>query len=105
MSPINFKCKQCGNCCLNLNDAFQTSVRDEDVAMWRAKGRNDILDWVDPIPIADGHYVHDIWISPKTGDDVSRCPWLRKLPMQDKTTLMIHRVHRLLVRPQAQHRQ
>ena len=29
-----FKCKQCDNCCLNLSDAFQTSVSDEDVAMW-----------------------------------------------------------------------
>ncbi len=31
MPPKTFKCKQCGNCCLNLSDAFQTSVSDEDV--------------------------------------------------------------------------
>jgi hypothetical protein len=43
-----FKCKQCGNCCLNLSDAFQTSVSDEDVAMWETEGRFDILEWVHP---------------------------------------------------------
>jgi hypothetical protein len=39
MPPKTFKCIQCGSCCLNLSDAFQTSVSDEDVAMWeRAVG-------------------------------------------------------------------
>jgi len=84
MPPKNFKCKQCGQCCLNLNDAFQTTVSDEEVALWEIKGRLDILDWVDPIPIGEGYYVYDIWVSPKTGDDVDRCPWLRKLPNKDK---------------------
>lgn len=92
MPPKDFKCKQCGNCCLNLNDAFQTSVSDEDIAMWREKGRFDILAWVDPIPVGDGNYVYDIWINPKTGDDVWRCPWLRKLPKQDKYICRIQNV-------------
>ena len=60
--------------------------------MWRVKGRFDILDWVDPIPIGDGHYIYDIWINPKTGADVSRCPWLRKLRKQDKYIFRIHDV-------------
>ncbi len=84
MPPKTFKCKQCGNCCLNLNDAFQTSVSDEEIALWEIKGRYDILEWVDSIPIGDEHHIHDIWIDPETGDDVDRCPWLRKLPNQDK---------------------
>ena len=54
MPPKTFKCKQCGNCCLNLSDAFQTNVTGEDIAMWRVKGRFDILDWVDPIPVGEG---------------------------------------------------
>lgn len=87
-----FTCIQCGNCCLNLGDAFQTSVSDEDIAMWRTKGRFDILEWVHPIPLGEGHYIYDIWISPKTGDDVSRCPWLRKVPKQDKYICRIHDV-------------
>jgi Fe-S-cluster containining protein len=92
MPPENFKCKQCGHCCLNLSDAFQTSVSQKDVDMWRAKGRFDILEWVCPIPIGEGHYAYDIWISPKTGEDVWRCPWLRKLPKQDKYICRIHDV-------------
>ncbi|MBT4377022.1 hypothetical protein HOD29_06630 [archaeon] len=36
------------------------------------------------IHLGEEHYIHDIWISPKTRDDVSRCPWLRKLPKQEK---------------------
>ena len=92
MNSKKFTCIQCGNCCLNLGDAFQTSVSDEDIAMWRTKGRFDILEWVHPIPLGEGHYIYDIWISPKTGDDVSRCPWLRKVPKQDKYICRIHDV-------------
>jgi len=60
--------------------------------MWEMEGRHDILDWVDPIPIGKGHYVYDIWVSPKTGDDVDRCPWLRKLPNKDKYVCRIQDV-------------
>ena len=64
----NFKCIQCGNCCLNLNDAFQTSVSDEDVAMWEREGRLDILEWVHPIPLGDDHYIYDIHSAPFIAD-------------------------------------
>jgi Fe-S-cluster containining protein len=33
-----------------------------------------------------------LWISPAKGDDVKRCPWLRKLPNQDKYICRIHDV-------------
>ena len=84
MPPKGFKCKQCGNCCLNLYDAFSTCATDEDIRMWDSNGRDDILDWVDPIHVGGNEYVFDIWISPATGEDVTRCPWLRKLPNKDK---------------------
>ena len=48
--------------------------------MWRGNLRDDILEWVDPIDCSGGVAVYDIWINPRTGDDVWRCPWLRKLP-------------------------
>ena len=32
----------------------------------------------------------DIWFSPKTGEEASRCPWLRKLPNKDIYTCRIH---------------
>ena len=90
MPPKTFKCIQCGNCCINLSDAFQTSVTHDDIAMWEREGRLDILEWVYPIPLGEGYYIYDIWINPKTGDDVYRCPWLRKLPNQDKYICRIH---------------
>jgi len=89
MPPKGFKCIQCGNCCLNLYDAFSTCATEDDIAMWQNEGREDILEWVDPIQLGT-HFVYDIWISPVTGEDVQRCPWLRKLPKQDKYVCRIH---------------
>ena len=74
MPPKNFKCKQCGNCCLNLYDAFSTSATEDDIRMWQDEGRNDILEWVDPISLGNDHFIYDIWISPNTGEDIQRCP-------------------------------
>ena len=71
MPPKAFKCKQCGNCCLNLYDAFSTCATDEDIRMWDSNGRDDILEWVDPIHVGGVQYVYDIWISPVTGEDVN----------------------------------
>lgn len=79
MPPKGFSCTQCGHCCLNL-DAYQACATKEDVLMWEEHGRDDILEWVEEIMPG----VYDIWISPRTGDDVNRCPWLRKLPKQEK---------------------
>ena len=92
MQPIGFKCKQCGSCCINLRDAFETCATEEDVQLWEEEGREDILAWVDPIPLGEEHFVYDIWISPITGDDVPRCPWLRKLPKKNKYICRIHDV-------------
>jgi len=65
MPHKTFNCKQCGNCCLNLSDAFQTSVSDEYIAMLEMEGRYDILEWVNSIHLGEDHYIHDIWLSPK----------------------------------------
>ena len=92
MRPSGFVCKQCGNCCLNLSGGYQTSVEKSDVDMWMEHDRDDILEWVDSILIGNGKYVYDIWINPKTTDDVSRCPWLRKRRGQDKYICRIHDV-------------
>jgi len=83
MPPEDFKCKQCGSCCLNLTGAFCNSASEDDVHRWAEDGRNDILEWVVPI-VLEGEQIYDIWISPRTGDDVERCPWLRKLPGKDE---------------------
>lgn len=77
---------------MNLYDAYQHSADQSDVDMWRDHGRDDVLAWVDPIEIGDEKYVYDIWINPNTGGDVTRCPWLRKLPGQDRYICKIHDV-------------
>ena len=92
MPPKGFKCKQCGNCCLKLRDAVEICATDKDMRMWEREGREDILEWVDPIPIGESKFVYDIWISPVTGEDVQRCPWLRKLRGKDKYFCRIHDV-------------
>ena len=92
MPPKGFKCIQCGQCCLNLLDAFSTSVSEDEIKIWQQKGRDDILEWVDPIHVGGDQYVYDIWISPTTGDDVKRCPWLRKLQNRNKYICRIHEV-------------
>lgn len=79
MPPDKIVCKQCGHCCLNLG-AYQACASVEDIARWEENGRDDILEWVNEV----GPGIYDIWISPRTGDDVNRCPWLRKLPRENK---------------------
>ena len=87
-----FLCKPCGNCCLNLEDTYSCCVDQSDIDMWMTKGRTDILDWVDPIDMGHGKKIYDVWINPQTGEDVIRCPWLRKLPKKNEYSCRIHDV-------------
>jgi Fe-S-cluster containining protein len=89
MPTDGFECKRCGNCCMNLTGAFQACASEADVRRWEEAGRDDILNWVDPIAVGDT-CVYDIWVNPRTGDDVARCPWLRKVRGADKYTCRIH---------------
>jgi len=76
-----FKCIQCGHCCLNLYDSYCTTAYEEDLVRWEEEGRWDILDYIE---------FGDLWISPRTGEEVTRCPWLRKLPKMKKYICRIH---------------
>ena len=84
MPPKGFKCIQCGNCCLNLNDAISVCATEEDIQLWRTEGREDILEWVSFITAGGQFIAADIWINPKTGEEAIRCPWLRKIPNKSK---------------------
>jgi Fe-S-cluster containining protein len=75
-----FVCKQCGHCCLNMSGGYCHSVGIGQIRKWRKRKRRDILKWV----CAIGAGIYDVWISPVTGEDVDRCPWLRKMPNQNK---------------------
>jgi hypothetical protein len=84
-----FVCKQCGRCCLYL-DGFETTCSQRDIARWERNGRYDILAWVETYNFAAGLPVHEIWIHPRTGNNVTRCPWLRKLPGDDRYACRIN---------------
>jgi Fe-S-cluster containining protein len=64
---------------------------EEDIDLWEIEGRDDILEWVGFIPLGD-EYIYDLWIDPQTDDDVTRCPWLKKLSKQNKYICCIHDV-------------
>jgi Fe-S-cluster containining protein len=68
--------------------AFATSADTEDVDRWEREGRFDILEWVD-LSLRDLGMM-DLWLDPTTGDEATRCPWLRKVPRQDRYVCRIH---------------
>jgi Fe-S-cluster containining protein len=72
-----------------LGDAFATCASETDVRRWEEAGRYDILEWVASIAVGES-YIYDIWINPKTGEDVPRCPWLRKVRGADRYVCRIH---------------
>ncbi len=70
-------CTQCGKCCTNPRFMNSLGVSGADVLRWRREQRQDILDWVDVLGNEDDPW-GDVWISPRTGLDADRCPFVRK---------------------------
>lgn len=60
-------CNQCGKCCIKYSNA-QLSAEDREIKAWDAD-RPDIHQYV-----KNG----EIWFDPKTGEQLSLCPFLRK---------------------------
>jgi Fe-S-cluster containining protein len=72
-------CNQCGKCCTRYGGGdLAASVSDID---WWENNRPEIFSHV-----SEG----GIWISPTTGKQMLRCPWLRKLPNQNKYICRIY---------------
>jgi Fe-S-cluster containining protein len=72
-------CNQCGKCC-TLYGGGGLSVSDNEIDWWESHSP-DIFEYV-----SGGK----IWVSPVTGKQMLRCPWLRKLPNQDKYVCRIY---------------
>lgn len=72
-------CNQCGKCCVHYADGGLSATTQE--LDWWEDNRPDISRYV-----SGGK----IWISPVTGEQMVRCPWLRKLPRQDKYICRIY---------------
>jgi Fe-S-cluster containining protein len=66
-------CTQCGKCCKNYSDGGLSATASE-IEYWEVF-RPAIYSFV-----SEGK----IWVSPNTGQQLKRCPWLRQLPGQEK---------------------
>jgi Fe-S-cluster containining protein len=83
-------CTQCGRCC--TNDSFMGSMQfsGADFVRWKREGRADILDWGVVLGSDKDGPRGDLWISPVTGREAERCPFVRKMPGRDKYTCRIY---------------
>jgi len=73
------QCNQCGKCCTKYSNGG-LSASAEEIELWETF-RPDIASYVE---------AGNIWISPDTGNLLELCPWLRKLPDQDKYLCAIY---------------
>ena len=69
-----FKCRQCGNCCRNLQ--YHNDCMEADYRRWEALGRKDILEKVMVIDSDSGTREYRIWKEPGTRRLYPECPWL-----------------------------
>ena len=72
-------CNQCGKCCTLYADGGLSVSASE-------------IDWWETHTPEISRYASGgkIWISPVTGKQMLRCPWLRKLPKQNKYICRIY---------------
>jgi len=73
------ECNQCGKCCTNYSNGGLSASASE-IDLWE-ENRPDIFRFV-----RDGK----IWMDPDTGEQLALCPWLRKLPDQNRTICDIY---------------
>ncbi len=69
-----FKCRQCGNCCRNLN--YQKDCTEKDYRRWKTLGREDILEKVMIIHHESIAPEYRIWIKLDSSQLYTECPWL-----------------------------
>lgn len=72
-------CNQCGKCCTRYGGGGLSATASE--IDWWETHRPDIASFV-----KDG----EIWFDPDTGKELDSCPWLEKLPGQEKYSCRIY---------------
>jgi Fe-S-cluster containining protein len=72
-------CNQCGKCCIHYSNGG-LSASASDLEHWETN-RPDIAEYSSGARI---------WTDPATGEQLLRCPWLQKLPDQDKYLCRIY---------------
>jgi Fe-S-cluster containining protein len=86
-----FVCRQCGRCCRNLD--YHDELTAEDVARWTTLGRHDILNWVGIFKaVGEKKTTYRIWMTPGTRKLAEVCPFLKKLPTENRWICSIHKV-------------
>ncbi|MCK4587096.1 MAG: YkgJ family cysteine cluster protein [Gammaproteobacteria bacterium] len=73
------ECNQCGKCCISYSNGGLSASASE-IESWE-NSRPDIARYVN-----DGK----IWMDPDTGKQLELCPWLRKLPNENKYSCGIY---------------
>ena len=73
------ECNQCGKCCINYSNGGLSASASE-IESWE-NSRPDIVRYVN-----EGK----IWVDPNTGKQLELCPWLNKLPNENKYTCDIY---------------
>jgi len=86
----NFKCRQCGHCCRELE--FNDSLNEADYRKWEELGRDDILAWVGTTRRNGETVSRAIWILPGTRQFATTCPWLEKIRGEERWGCRIHDV-------------
>ena len=69
-------CNQCGKCCLKYGGSGFGTASVEDLDVWQEQ-KPEVLEYVYSFSMPD------LWVSPVTGNEMSRCPWLRKYPKRE----------------------
>ncbi|NJB67751.1 Fe-S-cluster containining protein [Desulfobaculum xiamenense] len=73
-----FRCRRCGTCCFTLD--FRCECTQDDLARWKANGREDIMEWVGDV-FVDGQWLRNrLWVRPGTHLPVEYCPWMVQRP-------------------------
>ena len=80
LDKIVKECNQCGKCCTNYGGGGGLSASAGEIDWWETY-RPDIARYA-----SDGK----IWMDPDTGEQLSHCPWLQKVPEQNKTICRIY---------------
>lgn len=82
-------CTQCGKCCTDERYMNTLQIDGVDVKRWRRQGRWDILAHVAVMGTTKADPWADAWFT-KSGDEVKRCPFVRKIRGTDRFTCTIY---------------
>jgi len=84
----SYTCRQCGRCCTSLD--YHDAVTSQDVEKWRELGRSDILEQVGVYQRQGRKTTYRIWMIPGKNQLAKPCPFLKKIPSENRRICAIH---------------